>query len=668
MAIRVDITVATVYALADVYVSEYHNGANAWVVAENNYFTLIKSSGATPDANTIQPTPGSPRAGLDNARWIRNTTSPVVNLVLAGTLAARPAASAVLNGATYDAQDQKTLWYCSQTAVGVYTWDLINYAAGAPWLTQITWFIDPANVSGLANDANSGATALLPLLTVAEFFRRLPLTTVYANVDQTTTVNLMSAVTEDLQFSFGLIDPRLSEIVFVGTKTTIFSGTMTTVVNYNDATQQDGEVTDSALPVSWTASGAIDKRIIIVGGARDGAYAFIMKDLGAKTARYSPFYNPATGAVINPVVGDAYTVQSLSTIRSFVLVAGGSVGFSDLQFITGASPSGSSQGITSTESTNLFINGCDLINNRCNAAEGGQIIFGGTRLGVNIRSNAGSLISFKGTYLSARSSVISTGGILDFTGNCVGQGQTPINLVDSGIAFVRTWVAAFDTAIAFVAGPNCTISVSAGGRLWGTGITGTGISVSGTNSHVVYDTTTPPLFSTPTNFATLSGVAVTATQIPVSDLGLLSGITSVVNIGLAIGIMCARWAADASLVNAAAQFIPMYGAATSLTAVTGAMNPGPRSIGQIDVAFTGNAANVAGQTVTIKIQRSTDHGATFADVTGATSGALATTAGAKHAEIAFTAVTLADGDILQAVITPSAALTAVVTTVSVAVR
>ncbi len=125
MAIRVDITVATVYALADIYVSEYHNGANAWVVAENTYFTLVKTSGATPDANTIQPTPGSPRAGGDNARWLRNVPPTAAGMALSGLFSDRPAPSAALLGVTYNATDLDELFICIQTGASTYAWDMI---------------------------------------------------------------------------------------------------------------------------------------------------------------------------------------------------------------------------------------------------------------------------------------------------------------------------------------------------------------------------------------------------------------------------------------------------------------------------------------------------------------------------------------------------------------
>lgn len=121
------------------------------------------------------------------------------------------------------------------------------------------------------------------------------------------------------------------------------------------------------------------------------------------------------------------------------------------------------------------------------------------------------------------------------------------------------------------------------------------------------------------------------------------------------------WGADASLTNAAAQYLGAGGrTVSSLTVLAGVVVAKPGPISTVDIAFVGNAGNVA-QTITGKIQRSTDHGVTFADVPGASSGALATTAGGQGSSISFPSVFMNQGDILIALATPSAPLGAVVT-------
>ena len=88
--IRPDISVANLGELATVYVSEIIEGANAWVEAEGDYWTLEKASGAPVGLNVIAPLPGAPTAGAALARWLRQTgggggvasvsvTAPIVN-------------------------------------------------------------------------------------------------------------------------------------------------------------------------------------------------------------------------------------------------------------------------------------------------------------------------------------------------------------------------------------------------------------------------------------------------------------------------------------------------------------------------------------------------------------------------------------------------------------
>lgn len=125
------------------------------------------------------------------------------------------------------------------------------------------------------------------------------------------------------------------------------------------------------------------------------------------------------------------------------------------------------------------------------------------------------------------------------------------------------------------------------------------------------------------------------------------------------------FAAQASLVNAAAQTVPPSGAVTALAGTAGAtLGLKCKALGRIisraSFRFVGDAANVAGQTATIIILLN------GVAIPGATSGALATTAGAKTADVDFTSpVTLTDGDRLTCTLTPSAGLTAVLTDVEV---
>lgn len=115
--------------------------------------------------------------------------------------------------------------------------------------------------------------------------------------------------------------------------------------------------------------------------------------------------------------------------------------------------------------------------------------------------------------------------------------------------------------------------------------------------------------------------------------------------------------ADASVVTASAQNIPRSGAATSTTVLRGQLCGRKTSvISQLDVNFTGDAANNAGQTVQFDV---IVNGVTIAGDVLVTP--LATTAGVKSASVSFPPRTLANGDIARVVIKPSATLSAVLT-------
>lgn len=128
------------------------------------------------------------------------------------------------------------------------------------------------------------------------------------------------------------------------------------------------------------------------------------------------------------------------------------------------------------------------------------------------------------------------------------------------------------------------------------------------------------------------------------------------------------FAANSSLTGAVDQYIsPGSFTVTSTTVDVGFLQQIAGFLADLDVQFQGNAANVAGQTATIRIQVSQDHGVTYGDVPGATT-TLATTAGAHYDDVSFTPFAIAEGDVVRAIITPSGVLTAALTNVMVAVR
>ena len=124
----------------------------------------------------------------------------------------------------------------------------------------------------------------------------------------------------------------------------------------------------------------------------------------------------------------------------------------------------------------------------------------------------------------------------------------------------------------------------------------------------------------------------------------------------------ATFCALLSLVNAADQNVPPgFGAVSSLTSIAGYLVTSPKTaIGGYRVQLTGDAANVAGQTISVRLVYL--RAGVLADVPGSiVETPISTTAGQKNGGKDFAAFFQAQaGDVIRAILTPSAALTAAV--------
>jgi hypothetical protein len=124
------------------------------------------------------------------------------------------------------------------------------------------------------------------------------------------------------------------------------------------------------------------------------------------------------------------------------------------------------------------------------------------------------------------------------------------------------------------------------------------------------------------------------------------------------------FSAFASLATAVQQAIPPGSGATTSSAdtVLGAIATKAGFITQMAVQHTGNAANVAGQTITYQVFKNGVAVAT-ASIAG-----VVTTAGVKKSSLTFAAVAIAVGDVLVMQMLPSAVLTAALTDVMASVQ
>lgn len=198
----------------------------------------------------------------------------------------------------------------------------ISGTGGFDYLTQATWYVNSAT----GNDANDGATALTPLLTLAELGRRWQGRTLAQN----TTINLSGTFTEPLQLF--ATNPLNFTVTVVGqAPTQTGTGSLTAAfVAYAPATNVDAKVTDAAQ--TWAP--LIGHRVRMTSGAANGAIAWLIKDLGANVARVSQFVNRATGAAATPAAGDTYVTETLATSiwgYSAVLNGGGNLKIVDIE-------------------------------------------------------------------------------------------------------------------------------------------------------------------------------------------------------------------------------------------------------------------------------------------------------------------------------------------------
>lgn len=199
------------------------------------------------------------------------------------------------------------------TDTGVGRW-MRKFVGGNSWASQAAWFIS----SAAGNDEATGLTALVPLRSLMEVFKRLrnnaPL------VDMTITLTAVGdTADQDLSVDFGTGASHFIQIV--GTRTAVRSASFSAVTSYNDATSVSDLVTDATLPASWTASGLVKDLIRISSSL--GVYranSVVASEPLARQARISRPMNTTTFAEYQPIVGDLYEVYTASKVGGTVSI------------------------------------------------------------------------------------------------------------------------------------------------------------------------------------------------------------------------------------------------------------------------------------------------------------------------------------------------------------
>jgi len=191
----------------------------------------------------------------------------------------------------------------------------------ATWTAQAAWFIDPANSSGLASDANTGLTALTPLLTIQELERRRSLAATVPNnggefpVTQDTQVTLMSlppVPANDLILTCPLRRIGSFQISYVFASTVARAGVIAAVTARSGtqwwqvgSTFVNGDIGQLVLDTTVGAAAWVQ--------AQAAGLADTTEWVATQAGPFTSF--TASAASVTPVITNAYAVQTLCTVK-----------------------------------------------------------------------------------------------------------------------------------------------------------------------------------------------------------------------------------------------------------------------------------------------------------------------------------------------------------------
>lgn len=397
---------------------------------------------------------------LDDTTFVDGTYVAMRSLLIGWRLIFSPSASTVVDGITV----------VSSFVGGGRVW-VRDTGSNPEWLDRDTWWVD----STTGNNENTGLTGPTALADFAELARRWagePLTPTGGTV----TINWAGPYTgPDL-----VITPSLKGVTMnvVGpTPTLLYGGSATAgTVAANPAAGTTSVLKDSAIPVSWTASGLVKKFIQLTSGANMGAGGWSTKDLGGvtKSCQFTPFWNPGTFSAVAPAVGDQFKVYDLAAFNASVRIS------SDDGFITftNFSQQGANRRFEVVGGSAVVLQFCENITSGFGPVQslaGSFLDFAGTHMGSGtiVQANPGGQIEIDASFVER--TVEALGGIIesfadtDFycaARSCLRTDAGGVLLLGSNIGMFDS--TAQDMVAVGIGCPPSSISV----RLWGAGNAG----------------------------------------------------------------------------------------------------------------------------------------------------------------------------------------------------
>lgn len=351
--------------------------------------------------------------------------------------------------------------------------------------TQATWHVRPSTGS----DANNGLTSASPVATGVELSNRLGR---YNRIAQATTVNLPEGLpaTDALSLIVVFDDLNASGAGILakgGVKTTLGTGTFTSAPTAeNPATNTTWSVVNSALPSANSWAALVGKRIRITSGPRVGLMAWILKDLGSKTARTSEWAVvdawPGLSVTLGtPQSGDAYAVEDLQQVSLGAI----DTLFQNIDYNDPGFPNISFQDLEIRDAglfqprslADIRFYGCTVVP-QLDASYCQYALALNTHF-VNgiVVNHGGQCVAYAGS--SFGDCVASTGGQFRPDGNFIAQGANIMSLDTGGLVLGKCAALDSDSGIVSVGGG--AIQLTGGpfgaGVCWGSGGSGNGLTL-----------------------------------------------------------------------------------------------------------------------------------------------------------------------------------------------
>ncbi len=308
-SVHQSLAVDTDAELGKLTTTSLEDGDLVYVKGTGQYWRLSKSSTAAMSGNV--------KACASGGRWFLcfiDSAGGAFSVANVSALAAIDSVNMV-DGAQIYVESLRSVFTLSSTAgtpdnitiVAAYGSSKYWYRSeerALSWAYQTTWYIDPLGAG--SSDENDGSTALTPLLTWAEFRRRV------SDMMVDMTVNIVSSTTEILDGNFQGLN-ALRTLIIQGTPTVLQTLTGTTFTNpVRSGVQAMGTMSSTDLADFTPFVGYMLKA--------GNQYAPLLGASGGG-APYLSYWTDETGTQTLPANGTTVTILSLPTAASVRVVA-----------------------------------------------------------------------------------------------------------------------------------------------------------------------------------------------------------------------------------------------------------------------------------------------------------------------------------------------------------